>query len=148
MRVLGIGDSCDLGALYMRLIADGHAVRVAIAGRDCQGTLAGIVPRTADWRQELGWIREAGRDGLILFENVAQQRGALQDELRRDGFHVVGGSAFGDRLENDRAYAQALLGEIGLSICRLPAHASSRSRTATRSIWPISAGGSPSSASS
>ena len=57
-----------------------------------------------DWQGELPWIREAGADGIILFENVAKSRGALQDDLRRDGFNVIGGSAYGDRLENDRAY--------------------------------------------
>ena len=51
--------------------------------------------------------------GIILFESVSEGFGALQDELRRDGHHVIGGSAHGDRLENDRAYAQALLGELG-----------------------------------
>lgn len=120
MRFLGIGDSCDLGALYLRLQADGHEVRVAIADPQCQGTLAGLVARTDDWQDELGWVQAAGADGIILFENVADRRGALQDQLRRDGLNVIGGSAFGDRLENDRAYAQELLASIGLSIC--PTH--------------------------
>ena len=114
MRFLGIGDSCDLGALYHRLVEAGHEVRVSIADPLARGTLAGIVEQTPDWRAELAWLRAAGEDGVILFENVAEARGALQDELRADGFQVIGGSAYGDRLENDRAYAQAILAEIGL----------------------------------
>jgi len=112
---LGIGDSCDLGALYLRLLADGHEVKVFVADPMCHGTLAGLVERIPDWRAALPWIGEAGPDGLILFENVAAGRGALQDVLRRDGFRVVGGSAYGDRLENDRSHAQQILAEIGLA---------------------------------
>ena len=116
MRFLGIGDTCDLNSLYVRLVEDGHEVKVSISEPLCHGTLAGIIQRTDSWEQELGWLREAGQDGIVLFENVAHQRGALQDRLRRDGFNVVGGSSYGDRLENDRGYAQNVLAALGLPI--------------------------------
>lgn len=76
-----------------------------------------MVDRVEDWQAELGWIRTAGDNGIILFENTAQSRGQLQDELRRDGFSVIGGSGYGDRLENDRAFAQTVLAQLGLSTC-------------------------------
>lgn len=116
MRFLGIGDSCDLGALYMRLIAEGHDVKVHVGLPICHGTLAGLVQRVDDWKSELSWVRQAGDEGIILFENVAHKSGQLQDELRRDGLNVIGGSAYGDRLENDRGYAQSVLEDLGLSI--------------------------------
>ena len=116
MRFLGIGDSCDLGALYLRLLGEGHEVRVHVALPICHGTLAGMVTRIDDWKSELDWIRAAGDEGIILFENVAAERGTLQDELRRAGFNVIGGSAYGDRLENDRGFAQDVLRGLGLSI--------------------------------
>ncbi len=119
MRFLGIGDSCDLGSLYRRLIDDGHEVKVHVGNALCQGTLAGIVPRTDDWADELDWISAAGDDGIILFENVAGGRGVLQDQLRHKGFNVIGGSAYGDRLENDRGYAQQVLAGLGLNIARI-----------------------------
>jgi phosphoribosylamine--glycine ligase len=115
MRFLGIGSSCDLGSLYLRLVADRHEVKVSVSEPLAGGTLAGLVPHVADWRAELDWIRAAGGDGVILFESVAGGSGALQDALRRDGFRVIGGSAFGDRLETDRAFAQELLAGIGFS---------------------------------
>lgn len=114
MRFLGIGDTCDLNSLYVRLVEGGHEVRVAISEPLCHGVLAGIITRVEDWREHLPWIREAGPDGIVLFENVAHASGAVQDGLRADGFNVVGGSAFGDRLENDRAYGQEVLRSIGL----------------------------------
>src|SRR5688500_357182 len=112
MRFLGIGNSCDLGAIYLRLLADGHEVKVHAAEPLAAGTLAGLVPRADDWRSELDWIRASGTDVIILFESVADGSGALQDQLRRDGFQLIGGSAYGDRLENDRAYAQAVLADL------------------------------------
>ena len=114
MRFLGITETCDLGALYLRLAEDGHEVRISVSDPLARGTMAGLVDRTDDWRGELDWIRAAGGDGVIVFEAVSEGFGALQDELRRDGFAVVGGSAFGDRLENDRAFAQEQLSALGL----------------------------------
>lgn len=113
MRVLGIGDYCDLAALYLRFADEGHDVKVFVDAPLCRNILTGMIAKTDDWRAELPWVKAAGDEGLILFENVSC--GALQDELRRDGFNVIGGSAFGDRLEIDRAYAQNLLAELGLA---------------------------------
>src|SRR3981081_2774551 len=98
MRFLGIGDYCDLGALYLRLIEEGHEVKVSIGNPLCSGTLAGLVERTPDWRNELDWIRAAGRDGIILFENFAKNRGAVQDELRGGGVAGTGGGGRGRAL--------------------------------------------------
>ena len=112
MRVLGITETCDLGSLYLRLLAEGHEVRVSISEPLAQGTMAGLLPRADDWKSELQWIRAAGTDGFIVFEAIGF--GAFQDELRRDGFRVLGGSAFGDKLENDRAFALDLLSRQGL----------------------------------
>ena len=113
MRFLGVTETCDLGSLYMRLLAEGHEVKVFVEDEGARGTMAGLVPRTEDWRSELEWV---GRDGIILFEAVSEGFGALQDRLRAEGYQVIGGSAFGDRLENDRAYAQELLAGLGLRI--------------------------------
>ena len=115
MRFLGVTETCDLAALYLRLLTEGHEVRIAISEPLARGTLAGMVEMVADWRDALPWIRAAGDDGAILFEAVSEGFGAIQDALRGEGYRVIGGSAFGDALENDRAFAQTLLGEISFS---------------------------------
>src|ERR1700712_2962744 len=113
MRFLGIGDTCDLNSLYRRPVQDGQEVRVSISEPLCHGVLAGIIQRVEHWRDHLAWVREVGPDGILLVENVFHASGALQDDLRAEGLNVVGGSAFGDRLENDRAYGQSVM----VSLC-------------------------------
>jgi phosphoribosylamine--glycine ligase len=112
MRILGIGEFNDLAAMYGGFQRRGHEVRVFIEDPDCHDVHAGMVERTDDWQRELGWVREAGDDGLIVFESAV--KGELQDELRRQGFHVIGGCALGDRLERDRAFGQSVLRDAGL----------------------------------
>jgi phosphoribosylamine--glycine ligase len=115
MRFLGVGDAADLAALYLRLAEDGHDVKICIGDSLCRDTLSGMVERVADWRCELDWVRAAGDDGCILFENNGDGRGRTQDELRRDGYNVIGSSGFGERLEHDRAYAQRTLRDLGFA---------------------------------
>jgi phosphoribosylamine--glycine ligase len=118
MRVLGIGDSMDLGSMYLDLLREGHDVRVFVADATASEVLNGLVVTTPDWRGELDWVRAAGADGFILFETASH--GALQDQLRADGFQVIGGSAYGDRLETDRAFGQAVMREAGMRVA--PTH--------------------------
>ena len=112
MRLLGIGETNDLGDMYLRLLASGHEVRVHMSDSASQGVMEGMLEFTSDWRRELDWIRAAGSDGMILFETASH--GVIQDELRSDGFNVIGGSELGDRLEGDRAYGQKVLRDMGL----------------------------------
>ena len=112
MRILGVGGSCDLAAMYLQLKAGGHEVRVFIDDFAESGVMDGLLDRVDDWRAQLSWVREAGGGGVIVFETA--DCGAEQDQLRRDGFQVIGGSAEGDRLENDREYARELLAQLGL----------------------------------
>jgi phosphoribosylamine--glycine ligase len=112
VRILGIGSYADLGSIYLRLAEEGHEVRIHTADENALDVLGGMVTRVADWRTALPWVRAAG-DHLVLFEDMGW--GGLQDELRREGVRVLGGSAFGDRLEQDRELGQRALRDVGLS---------------------------------
>jgi phosphoribosylamine---glycine ligase len=121
MRFLGIGDYCDLSDLYLRLVDEGHEVRISVSEPLCRSTLAGLVSQTGDWESELPWVKQAGPEGIVLFENVSQGRGRRQEELRRQGYQVIGGSSWGDKLENDRKYAQDVLRSLGMSVAPMQA---------------------------
>ena len=113
MRILGVGEAVDLGSLYLRLRALGHEVRV-FASDEKTRVLEGLVDRCPDWRRELDWV---GKDGLVVFEQAAH--GAEQDQLRRDGFRVIGCGALGERLENDRELGQRSMRDAGMSIAKV-----------------------------
>jgi phosphoribosylamine--glycine ligase len=112
MRFLGIGEDFSLGDMYYRLIQAGHEVKVFASGEDTGNAMGGLVPRVEDWYAELSWLREAGQDGIVLFEDANMSD--TQDALRRDGFPVIGSSAFGDKLELDREFGQARMRDAGM----------------------------------
>jgi phosphoribosylamine--glycine ligase len=112
VRFLGVGESNDLGAMYHGLAQRGHEVKVFVEDQASRDVYAGMLDFTPDWRGELGWLREAGDDGIVLFESAV--KGEEQDALRREGLQVIGGSALGDRLEADREFGQQVLRGIGL----------------------------------
>ena len=113
MRFLGIGSRVYLGDIYLALQREGHEVRVFAQDPREQRAFGGLIAPVEDWRAELSWV---GREGIIMFEGL--DLGATQDELRAKGYRVVGGSAFGDRLENDREFGQAVMREAGMSVAR------------------------------
>ncbi len=112
MRFLGVGDTVDLGDMYLRLQSAGHEVRVHARDSEAHDIMRNMLCFTDDWEKELDWIRNAGDDGVILIETASL--GETQDSLRADGFNVIGGSGLGDRLENDRAFGQSVLRDLGL----------------------------------
>lgn len=114
MKFLGIGETNDLGAMYLDLASRGHDVKVIIEDKDARDTLAGMVTLADDWRAELPAIKAAGPEGFVLFETASH--GALQDQLRGEGYQVIGGSQFGDRLEADRDFGQQVLKRAGMQI--------------------------------
>ncbi len=112
MRILGIGEYHSLGEMYRRLALAGHEVQVYVEMEEAHSIFAGINRRCADVGQGLDWLRAAGDEGIVIFECAS--KGEWQDQLRREGLRVIGSSAWGDRLENDRVFGQQVLREAGL----------------------------------
>lgn len=111
MRVLLISDDLSALDLCRRLKEEGHDVRMHCPDPDLKTCYRGIVPRVRSAETGIAWV---GKGGLILFDNTGH--GEWQDELRRDGYAVVGGSAGGDRLEDDRAYAARVMAAAGIAV--------------------------------
>jgi phosphoribosylamine--glycine ligase len=111
MRVLLISDDLSAMDLCRRLQDEGHDVRMHCPDPRLKNCYRGIVPRSRDAATGIAWV---GKRGLIVFDGTGH--GAWQDELRRDGYQVIGGSAGGDRLEDDRAYAGRVMAADGIPV--------------------------------
>ncbi|MBM4310796.1 MAG: hypothetical protein FJ119_07610 [Deltaproteobacteria bacterium] len=116
LRILIISKECDPIDLGRRLVEEGNAVKYYCdtPGYERVGLGFGI-KKVADWKRELGWV---GKSGLIIFDYTGF--GKTQDELRAQGYAVVGGCEAADRLELDRDYANDILRGHGLTT--IPLH--------------------------
>ena len=111
MRILIISHECDSIDLARRLVLEGNEVKFYCNSPGYERVGLGFgIKKVRDWKRELSWV---GKDGLIIFDYTGF--GKTQDELRQQGYAVVGGSAGADRLELDRDYANAVLQDHGLN---------------------------------
>jgi phosphoribosylamine--glycine ligase len=108
---------------YEGLIADtawqvqkeGHEAKLQILSAGEQDIADGLVAKVRDWRKEVDWA------DVVVFDDVLGGMGAMADEVRARGKpagkpHVVGGSPYTDRLEEDRAFGQQELKAAGVTI--------------------------------
>jgi phosphoribosylamine--glycine ligase len=98
-----------IGDTAWEVVKEGHQVRYFIQNPEEKEIADGFVPKTDDWRRDLGWA------DVVVFDDVLGQ-GALAQELRQAGHKVVGGTPYTDRLEDDRAFGQQELKAAGVSI--------------------------------
>jgi phosphoribosylamine--glycine ligase len=88
---------------------EGHAVKLSIESKTEREIGEGFVDKTDDWERDVPWA------DVVVFDDVLGQ-GKKASRLRAAGKLVVGGTAYTDRLEDDRAFGQQELKDAGVSI--------------------------------
>ena len=97
--------------LAYRLQKEGHEVKFFVDNRSQKNNYQNMLNVISDWRSEIDWV---GNDGLIIFDSIGY--GKEQDELRSQGYSVIGGSELGDKMEHDRQYCKKVLADCGVPI--------------------------------
>lgn len=111
MNVLFVSKDLSGGDLAYRLKNEGNNVRLFVEDLDCKKSFDGMVEKTDNWEKDIEWV---GKEGLIVFDSTGY--GKIQDDLRKNGYSVVGGCEMGDKLEHDRQYGQKIFSACGINI--------------------------------
>jgi phosphoribosylamine--glycine ligase len=98
-----------VGDIAWQVLKEGHEVRYFIGDEEEKDIADGFVPKSDDWEKDVDWA------DVIVFDDTLGQ-GAQAEQLRARGKAVVGGSAYTDRLEDDRSFGQEELKKAGVTI--------------------------------
>jgi hypothetical protein len=129
MRIAIASEFCTAVGLWRRLQDEGADIKVwrgelhkgsprVIPNQKHVGE--GLVPLTNSWYELLEYAKEGSRAGeptIMLFDSTASTKeglGALADDARAAGVHVIGASEFSDRLEMDRAFGREIAEQAGI----------------------------------
>jgi len=109
LRFLFVSYDALITDIAWQVVKEGHEVRYSIDSEADRAIGDGFVPKTDDWRADVDWA------DVIVFDDVLGH-GTIAEELRREGRAVVGGTAYTDRLEDDRGFGQNELRSLGIPI--------------------------------
>src|SRR6201985_1261380 len=88
---------------------EGHEVRYFIGDKKERDIADGFVAKSKDWEKDVDWA------DIIIFDDTLGQ-GEKAEALRKQGKKVVGGTAYTDKLEDDRSFGQEELKKAGVNI--------------------------------
>lgn len=108
-RFLFVSKDALINDIAWQCRKEGHEVLLFIENTLEDDIGDGFVEKTKDWRSKVDWA------DVIVFDDVLGQ-GEVAAELRRAGKAVVGGTAYTDRLEDDRSFGQDELKKHGVEI--------------------------------
>ncbi len=91
-----------------RLKKEGNDVKFYIKNKEDRGVGDGIATKIDDWEKHVKWA------DYIIFDDTFF--GKKQNELREEGYKVIGGSLFGDRIELERHLALKYFKEMDVNI--------------------------------
>jgi len=88
---------------------EGHEVRYFIGDKKERDIADGFVAKSKDWEKDVDWA------DIVVFDDTLGQ-GEKAKALRAKGKPVIGGTPYGDRLEDDRSFGQEELKRAGVNI--------------------------------
>lgn len=108
LKFLFVSRESMSGDLAYTLLGEGHEVKAYIKAKSDADVYNGFLEKVDKWEDWIDWA------DIIVFDYV--EFGETADKLRRKGKKVIGGSAYTDKLEIDRAFGQAELKKHGINI--------------------------------
>ncbi|HJS68314.1 MAG TPA: hypothetical protein VJ730_02745 [Nitrososphaera sp.] len=87
---------------------EGNDVKFFIQSATEKDVGDGFVEKVNSWEDQVDWA------DVIVFDDIGFGRTA--DKIRSEGKKVIGGSAYTDRLENEREFGQQELAKAGVSV--------------------------------
>jgi phosphoribosylamine---glycine ligase len=98
-----------LSDIAWQVSKEGHEVRYYIKDKKESDIADGFVAKSDDWEKDADWA------DIIVFDDTLGQ-GERAQTLRAKGKKVIGGTAYTDRLEDDRSFGQEELKKAGVNI--------------------------------
>jgi phosphoribosylamine--glycine ligase len=108
-RFLFVSIGALISDIAWQVVKEGHEVKYFIEDESEKSIGDGFVPKVDEWEPHIDWA------DVIVFDDVLGL-GEKAQKLRADGKHVVGGTVYTDRLEDDRSFGQEELKRHGVSI--------------------------------
>ena len=108
-RFLFVSIDALITDIAWQVVKEGHDVKYFIEAVEERSIGDGFVPKVDDWESHVEWA------DVIVFDDVLGQ-GEKAQRVREAGKHVVGGTPYTDRLEDDRSFGQEELKRHKVSI--------------------------------